>query len=48
MHNLGIGDLYFSEKHTLDHHRPNGYKVPDVIYDDELAQSEQRAPDTGM
>lgn len=33
MHNLGIGDLAL--KHPLDIHRPNGYKVSEVIYDEE-------------
>lgn len=31
MHNLGLGGLEFSDKHTLDQHRPDGYKMPDFI-----------------
>lgn len=52
MHNLGIGDLDFPEKHTLDQHRPNGYKVPDVVYDEETTTLENGGSDaettTGM
>lgn len=33
MHNLGIGDLAL--KHPLDLHRPSGYTVPEVIYEEE-------------
>lgn len=29
MHNLGLGGLEFPAKHTLDEHRPSGYKVHD-------------------
>lgn len=34
MYNLGLGGLEFSPKHTLDEHRPNGYKVPDFDTDE--------------
>lgn len=33
MHNLGLGDLEFSSKHTLDEHRPIGYIVPSLEFD---------------
>lgn len=35
MHKLGIGGIDFPEKHTLDQHRPSGYKVPEVTFDEE-------------
>ncbi|XP_031638568.1 zinc transporter ZIP10 isoform X2 [Contarinia nasturtii] len=35
MHQLGIGGIDFPEKHTLDQHRPSGYKVPEVTFDEE-------------
>lgn len=34
MHNLGLGGLEFSPKHTLDEHRLDGYKVPDFNTDE--------------
>lgn len=30
MHNLGLGDLEFDPGHTVDQHRPDGFKVPDI------------------
>lgn len=43
MHNLGIGGIDFEEKHTLNEHRPNGYKIPEVSFDEDTAtfQNEQ-------
>lgn len=35
MHNLGIGGIDFPEKHTLDQHRSNGFKLPEVVIDEE-------------
>lgn len=34
MHNLGLGGLEFSPKHTLDEHRTNDYKVATFSIDD--------------
>lgn len=51
MHNLGLGGLEFSPKHTLDEHRPDGYKVPDYLPDDIInfteVPSESRSNDIG-
>lgn len=30
MHNLGLGDLEFDPGHTVDQHRPDGFRVPDI------------------
>lgn len=30
MFNLGIGNIEFTPTHTLDEHRPSGFKVPDI------------------
>lgn len=35
MHNLDIGGLEFPAKHTLDQHRPTGYKPNDIDNDEE-------------
>lgn len=37
MHNLGIGGIYFSEKHTLDQHRSDGFKLPEVVIEEDAA-----------
>lgn len=37
MHKLGIGGIDFPEKHTLDEHRPNGFKIPEITYDESTA-----------
>lgn len=34
MHKLGIGGLDFPEKHTIDEHRPDGFRIPDINYDE--------------
>lgn len=34
MHKLGIGGLDFPEKHTIDEHRPDGFRIPDISYDE--------------
>lgn len=47
MYNLGLGGLEFSPKHTIDEHRPNGYKVPDFIIDHTKVSSERRSNDIG-
>lgn len=39
MYNLGLGGLEFS-KHTLDEHRPNGYKVPEFDADENIDTTE--------
>lgn len=41
MYNLGLGGLEFSPKHTLDEHRPNGYKVPDIDADETVDSTEK-------
>lgn len=33
MHNLGLGGIEFSPAHTVDEHRPRGYKIPEIIID---------------
>lgn len=33
MHNLGLGGLEFNPTHTIDEHRPAGFKLPNVIED---------------
>lgn len=35
MHNLGLGDLEFDPGHTVDQHRPDGFKVPDIDVEEE-------------
>lgn len=40
MHNLGLGDLEFDPGHTVDQHRPDGYKVPDIIVEEDKVQKE--------
>lgn len=34
MHNLGLGGLEFSPTHTVDEHRPSGYKSPDIVLEE--------------
>lgn len=34
MYNLGIGNIEFNPTHTLDEHRPSGFKVPDIEEND--------------
>lgn len=50
MQNLGIGDL--SLPHPIDSHRPVGYQMPEVNYNDETITFETGTPDiaatTGM
>lgn len=48
MHNLGIGGIEFPEKHTLDQHRPNGYKTPEVAFEEETTTTAYVEPTTGM
>lgn len=48
MHNLGIGGIDFPEKHTLDQHRPNGYKAPEVTFDEEATTTSYVEPTSGM
>lgn len=45
MHNLGLGDLEFDPGHTVDQHRPDGFKVPDinVAVEDEHEKRTQNA-----
>lgn len=31
MHNLGLGGLEFSPTHTVDQHRPDGFRLVDII-----------------
>lgn len=40
MHNLGLGDLEFDPGHTVDQHRPNGYKVPDIVVEEDREHTE--------
>lgn len=40
MHNLGLGDLEFDPGHTVDQHRPDGFKVPDI---DAVEEDERNA-----
>lgn len=35
MHNLGLGDLEFDPGHTVDQHRPDGYKVPEIVVEED-------------
>lgn len=44
MHNLGIGGIDFPEKHTLNEHRPNGYKIPEVSFDEDTATFQNEPP----
>ncbi len=39
MHNLGLGDLEFDPGHTVDQHRPDGFKVPDIDVVEEVDDS---------
>lgn len=50
MHNLGLGGLEFNPKHTIDEHRAEGFKLPNVIEDDESAldSNEDVAPSSGV
>lgn len=34
MHNLRLGDLEFDPGHTVDQHRPDGFKVPDIVVEE--------------
>lgn len=40
MYNLGLGGLGFSSEHTLDEHRPVGYKVSEINTDVVLDHTE--------
>lgn len=44
MHNLGIGGIDFPEKHTLNEHRPSGYKLPEVTFDEDTATFQNEPP----
>ncbi|XP_055311077.1 zinc transporter ZIP10 isoform X2 [Sitodiplosis mosellana] len=44
MHNLGIGGIDFPEKHTLNEHRPNGYKLPEVTFDEDTSTFQNEPP----
>lgn len=48
MHNLGLGDLEFDPGHTVDQHRPDGFKVPDIDVeeDDELTKNTRKTVDS--
>lgn len=35
MHNLRLGDLEFDPGHTVDQHRPDGFKVPDIVVEED-------------
>lgn len=35
MHNLGLGGLEFQPSHTVNEHRPDGFKLPEIILDDD-------------
>lgn len=39
MHNLGLGGLEFNPTHTIDEHRPVGFKLLNVIEDAEPTQN---------
>lgn len=41
MHNLGLGDLEFDPGHTVDQHRPDGFKVPDIDVVEETVLTRQ-------
>lgn len=48
MHNLRIGGIDFPEKHTLDQHRPNGFKTPEVIIDEDTTTTAYVETTPGM
>ncbi|KAJ6648085.1 Metal cation symporter ZIP14 [Pseudolycoriella hygida] len=48
MHNLGLGDLEFDPGHTVDQHRPDGFKVPDIVVDDENTESIKQTTDASI
>lgn len=43
MHNLGLGGLEFSPTHTVDQHRPDGFKLPDIVIEPENPDSSTAA-----
>lgn len=36
MHNLGLGGLEFSPTHTVDQHRPDGFRLSDIVIEEEI------------
>lgn len=47
MHNLGLGGLEFNPTHTIDEHRPVGFKLLNVIEDGEQSQRNSNASANG-
>lgn len=43
MHNLGLGGLEFSPTHTVDQHRPEGFRLPDIVIEPEITVSSTAA-----
>lgn len=48
MHNLGLGDLEFDPGHTVDQHRPDGFKVPDIDLVEETVLTRQTRNDVHL
>ncbi|XP_037031033.1 zinc transporter ZIP6 [Bradysia coprophila] len=48
MHNLGLGDLEFDPGHTVDQHRPDGFKVPDIDVVEESILTRQTRNDDNL
>jgi zinc transporter 5 len=47
MHNLGLGGLEFNPTHTIDEHRPVGFKLLNVIEDAEPSQNNPTSTENG-
>lgn len=43
MHNLGLGGLEFSPTHTVDQHRPEGFRLSDIIIEPDIPVSSTAA-----